>query len=128
MQSTAKQLINIAPTTPRNHPSSASSSRRLPPACLLSLSPSIHLSLSLSLSHLTPNGAERTHPHNKFLTHLFRSITLHPRWPPRSSLIGWGKGWSQGSVRGLGDPRGEETKRGSKGERKRRIGRRGWKQ
>lgn len=39
-----------------------------------------------------------------------------------------GKGWSQGSVRGLGDPRGEETKRGSKGERKRRIGGRGWKQ
>lgn len=26
---------------------------------------------------------ERTNPHNKFLTHLFRSITLHPRWPPR---------------------------------------------
>lgn len=87
-QSTVKQLINIAPTIPCSYPFAASKPTVSAP--------------SFAFFRPSPNGVERTHPHNKFLTHLFRSITLHPRWPPRSSLIGWGKGWSQGSVRGLG--------------------------
>jgi hypothetical protein len=61
-----------------------------------------------------------THPHNKFLTHLFRSIILHPRWPPRSSLIGCGRGGRK-SVR-KGDERERARARARARERERERG------